>query len=375
MVTTYMLIFGGALVFVIGVTPIMRQLAPRLGLVDQPSSRKLHVSPTPLMGGVAMYGGIILVLLVFQENFRVDQLASILIGATWMSFLGVWDDRWGITPLLKLAGQIAGALFLVLTGIQVDFLPYQALDVLVTVVWVVGITNAVNLLDNMDGLSGGIVATAAAYFLLMAIMSGQYLVGALAAALLGGCLGFLIYNFNPASIFMGDTGSLFLGFLLAALAIKLRFPDNFAVVTWMVPVMALGVPILDTSLVFVSRLRRGKNPLTTPGKDHLSHRLVGIGLTQKEAVLLALRGGRSLWAARCGADSHQRTRGLRDWPDRVPDLCLDNLSAREAHRFSSDRPRPAHPSRRGYRSATVRRDHVDAGGARRYIKWKGKECQ
>ena len=196
------------------------------------------------------------------------------------------DDRWGITPLLKLAGQIAGALFLVLTGIQVDFLPYQALDVLVTVVWVVGITNAVNLLDNMDGLSGGIVATAAAYFLLMAIMSGQYLVGALAAALLGGCLGFLIYNFNPASIFMGDTGSLFLGFLLAALAIKLRFPDNLAVVTWMVPVMALGVPILDTSLVFVSRLRKGKNPLTTPGKDHLSHRLVGMGFTQKEAVLL-----------------------------------------------------------------------------------------
>jgi len=130
------------------------------------------------------------------------------------------------------------------------------------------------------------VATAAAYFLLMAVMSGQYLVGALAAALLGGCLGFLIYNFNPASIFMGDTGSLFLGFLLSALAIKMRFPDNRTIVTWMVPVMVLGVPILDTSLVFVSRLRRGKNPLTTPGRDHLSHRLVGMGFTQKEAVLL-----------------------------------------------------------------------------------------
>ena len=286
MVSTYMLIFAGALVFVIGVTPVMRQLAPRLGLVDQPNSRKLHVSPTPLMGGVAMYGGIILALLIFQESFRVDQLVSILIGATWMSFLGVWDDRWGIAPLIKLAGQVVGALFLVLNGIQVDFLPGEVLDVIVTVVWVVGITNAINLLDNMDGLSGGIVATAAAYFLLMAVMSGQYLVGALAAALLGGCLGFLIYNFNPASIFMGDTGSLFLGFLLAALAIKLRFPANRAIVTWMVPVMALGVPILDTSLVFVSRLRRGKNPLTTPGKDHLSHRLVRMGFSQKEAVLL-----------------------------------------------------------------------------------------
>lgn len=235
---------------------------------------------------MALYGGIILVLIIFQERFHVDQFVSILIGATWMSFLGVWDDRWGLNPLLKLAGQAGAALFLVLTGVQVDFLPFQALDIIVTVVWIVGITNAVNLLDNMDGLSGGIVATASAYFLLMAMMSGQYLVGALAAALLGACLGFLIYNFNPASIFMGDTGSLFLGFLLSALAIKLRFPDNLAIVTWMVPVMALGVPILDTTLVTISRLRRGRNPLTTPGKDHLSHRLVTMGYSQKEAVLI-----------------------------------------------------------------------------------------
>jgi len=286
MVTTYMLIFAGALVFVVGATPLMRQLAPRLGLMDQPGARKVHAAATPLMGGVALYGGIILALIIFQEKFRVDQFVGILIGATWMSFLGVWDDRWGMSPCLKLVGQIAAALFLVLTGVQVDFLPVPVLDIIVTVVWIVGITNAINLLDNMDGLSGGIVATASAYFLLMAVMSGQYLVGALAAALLGACIGFLAYNFNPASIFMGDTGSLFLGFLLSALAIKLRFPENQAIVTWMVPVMALGVPILDTTLVFVSRLRRGKNPVTTPGKDHLSHRLVAMGYTQKEAVLI-----------------------------------------------------------------------------------------
>lgn len=286
MYTTYMLVFAVALAFVVGATPLIRQLAPRLGLVDQPNSRKLHRTPTPLMGGVALYGGIILALVVFQERFRVDQLVGILIGATWISFLGVWDDRWGLSPLLRLVGQTAAALFLVLTGVQVNFLPWPEVDVIVTVVWVVGITNAINLLDNMDGLSGGIVATASAYFMLMAIMSGQYLVGALAAALLGACIGFLAYNFNPASIFMGDTGSLFLGFLLSALAIKLRFPENQAIVTWMVPVMALGVPILDTTLVVVSRLRRGRNPLTTPGKDHLSHRLVGMGYTQKEAVLI-----------------------------------------------------------------------------------------
>jgi len=116
-------------------------------------------------------------------------------------------------------------------------------------------------------------------------MNDQYLVGALAAALLGGCLGFLLYNFNPASIFMGDSGSLFIGFILASVGIKLRFPYNTPIVTWMVPVMVLGLPIFDTTLVVISRLRRGLNPLTNPGKDHLSHRLVAMGLTQREAVL------------------------------------------------------------------------------------------
>jgi UDP-GlcNAc:undecaprenyl-phosphate GlcNAc-1-phosphate transferase len=155
-----------------------------------------------------------------------------------------------------------------------------------TILWVVGITNALNLLDNMDGLSGGVATVACVFFLLLAVMSGQYLVASLAAALLGACLGFLYYNFNPAGIFMGDTGSLFIGFMLAALGIKLRFPDNVAFVTWMIPVVVLGLPIFDTTLVIISRLRRGLNPLTTPGKDHVSHRLVRLGATQREAVLM-----------------------------------------------------------------------------------------
>ena len=136
----------------------------------------------------------------------------------------------------------------------------------------------------MDGLSGGIAAVCSAFFLLLAALSGQYLVAMLAAAILGACVGFLRYNFNPASIFMGDTGSLFLGFMLAALGIKLRFDNTFAV-TWMVPLLVLGLPIFDTTLVTISRLRRGLNPLTTPGKDHMSHRLVAMGMTNREAVL------------------------------------------------------------------------------------------
>jgi UDP-GlcNAc:undecaprenyl-phosphate GlcNAc-1-phosphate transferase len=152
--------------------------------------------------------------------------------------------------------------------------------------WLAGISNAINFLDNMDGLSAGVSGVAASFMLLLAAFNEQYLVAALAAGVLGACLGFLRYNFKPAQIFMGDAGALFLGFLLAVMGIQLRFPDNVNIVTWMVPVLILGLPIFDTSLVVVSRMRRRVNPFTTAGKDHVSHRLVGMGFTQREAVLI-----------------------------------------------------------------------------------------
>jgi UDP-GlcNAc:undecaprenyl-phosphate GlcNAc-1-phosphate transferase len=284
--STPMLIFAGALVFAIGATPLARSVAPRLGVMDQPSVRKVHVRPIPRLGGVAIFGAVMLALIFLQERRNFDQFVSILLAASWMSFLGLWDDRWGLSPLLKLLGQVVGALFLVANGVQValPFLPHWA-DIAVTIFWLVGVTNAFNLLDNMDGLSGGVAAIGAAFFVLMSAFSGQYLVGALSAAVLGACVGFLFYNFNPASIFMGDSGALFLGFVLAAIGIKLRFPDNVTFVTWMIPPLVLGVPLFDTALVILSRLRRGLNPLTTPGKDHVSHRLVAMNMTQREAVL------------------------------------------------------------------------------------------
>ena len=288
-----MLVFAGALVFAIGGTPLARRIAPRLGVMDQPSARKLHMKPIPRMGGTAIFGAVMLALIFLQDERNFDQFVSVLLAATWVSFLGLWDDRWGLRPMLKLMGQFAGALFLVINGVQValPFLPLWA-DILVTLLWLVGITNAFNLLDNMDGLSVGVGAIAAAFFVLMSAFSGQYLVGALSAAVLGACIGFLVYNYNPASIFMGDSGSMFLGFMLAAIGIKLRFPDNVNFVTWMIPPLVLGVPIFDTVVVTVSRLRRGLNPLTTPGKDHVSHRFVAMNLTQREAVLtLYLVGG------------------------------------------------------------------------------------
>ncbi len=283
---TPFLIFASALLFAVGGTPVARRVALSLGITDKPSARKIHVSPIPLLGGVAIYASFVAALLLFGERFYIDQLVGILLGATWVSFLGVYDDWRGLRPYAKLGGQVIAALILIVTGVQVEFLHNPVLNWAITIFWVVGITNAFNLLDNMEGLSGGVAAVAAASFGLLAAINGQFLVGAMSLALLGAALGFLIYNFNPASIFMGDGGALFLGFLLAVVGIKLRFLGYSDDITWMIPVLVLGVPVFDTSLVVVSRLRRGLNPLTSPGRDHLSHRLVKLGLSPRRTVLV-----------------------------------------------------------------------------------------
>lgn len=290
-----MLIFGASLALALGATPLARRVAGRLGVVDKPSARKLHATPIPLLGGVAIYVAVILAVALFGDRFYITQTIGILVGATLISFLGIWDDRFALRPLPKLAAQAVAASLVVWSGVRIQVFANPLLDFAVSLIWLLFITNAVNYLDNMDGLCGGISAIAAGYFVLLAVQSGQYLVGALAAALLGATLGFLVYNFNPASIFMGDGGSLFLGFLLAVVGIKLRFPSNVPLVTWMVPVLVLAVPILDTTLVTLSRLRRGISPLT-PGKDHISHRLVRVGWTHREAVL-------ALWVVACGMGS------------------------------------------------------------------------
>jgi UDP-GlcNAc:undecaprenyl-phosphate GlcNAc-1-phosphate transferase len=282
---TVLLIFFVALLLAVGVTPLARRVAFRLGIIDQPSARKVHGSPVPLLGGVAIYLAFLGALLLFSDAFYVNQVIGIILGATWVSMLGIWDDWQTLRPLVKLGGQLFGIVILIVTGVQVEFLRHPALNLLITAAWVIGITNAVNFLDNMDGLSGGVAAIASAWFLLLSLMNGQILVAPFAAALLGASLGFLVYNFNPARIFMGDAGSLFLGFMLAAVGLKLRFPGEPDAVTWMIPVLVLGVPVFDMTLVTISRLRRGVNPWTTAGKDHLSHRLVAMGLTQRQAVL------------------------------------------------------------------------------------------
>ena len=295
--SSFLLMAASALVIAIGGTPLVRYAALKLGVLDQPSARKVHSAPVPLMGGIAIYVAFIAALVLWGERSYINEVVGISVGATLVSIVGALDDSRGMGSYLKLLFQVAAATVLILSGVQVRLFD-GVLDIILTLLWVVGITNAFNLLDNMDGLSSGVATIAAAFFTLLAAMSDQYLVGTLAAALCGACLGFLVYNWNPARVFMGDTGSLFLGFLLAAVGIKLRFPANSASITWMIPILVLALPLFDTTLVFFSRLRRGSNPLTTPGKDHVSHRLARRTGSQREAVLLCylITGGTGLAA-------------------------------------------------------------------------------
>jgi UDP-GlcNAc:undecaprenyl-phosphate GlcNAc-1-phosphate transferase len=276
------IISAGLLAFL--ATPLTRILARRLGMLDQPGLRKTHRSPVPLLGGLAMYLALAIVFIAFGgRDWRVEG-AGILGGATLLFLTGFWDDRYGMPVWLKLSTQTLAGVGILLTGIQVHLLGAWWLDGALTVMWIVGITNAVNLMDNMDGLAAGITLVAALFFFVMAALEGQGLVAGLAAALAGAAAGFLFYNFAPAVSFMGDAGSLTLGFTLAVIGIKLRFIHYPLASTWMAPIVVLGVLIFDTVLVSLSRLRRGRS-IFQGGSDHTSHRLVQIGLSPTRAVL------------------------------------------------------------------------------------------
>jgi UDP-GlcNAc:undecaprenyl-phosphate/decaprenyl-phosphate GlcNAc-1-phosphate transferase len=282
---TVIFIFLIALTVTAFSTPWVRRLAVWIGFVDAPAQRKLHVQPTPLLGGVAIFGGAVVAMFAIFPNLA-PQVRGIFLASAVVALVGLWDDRRQLSAWIKLAGQFAAFLVLVNYGVRTHLPVPEWLNYAITFFWIAGISNAINFLDNMDGLSAGVSGVVAAFILLIAALNNQFLVSALAAAIVGSCFGFLRYNFRPAQIFMGDAGALFLGFLLAVLALQLRFPHNVTFVTWMVPVFLLGLPIFDTSLVVVSRLRRRVNPFTTAGKDHVSHRLVDLGFTQREAVLI-----------------------------------------------------------------------------------------
>ena len=291
--TAVLIAFTFALLASLGLTVPVRQLALRVGMVDHPGPRKVHLTPIPLLGGLAIYCGVVLAILVAIDGEAWGQMVGILAGATLVALVGVLDDRGLLHHQIKLfVGMPAAAIILLASGVRAQvfstILGGQAgrvADAALTILWVVGITAAFSIFDHMDGLCAGVAAMAALFFTIFATLSGQVLVSTMAAAVLGAALGFLRWNFNPAKIFMGDGGAMFLGFLMATLALKLRPSEPPQANSWLIPVLILGVPIFDTTLVSISRLRRGLLPFTSPGKDHTAHRLANLGLGQRRAVL------------------------------------------------------------------------------------------
>jgi UDP-GlcNAc:undecaprenyl-phosphate GlcNAc-1-phosphate transferase len=272
----------------------VRALALRVGMVDLPGPRKVHLQPIPLLGGLAIYGGVLLgVYSLFQGEARA-QIGGILAGATLIAAVGILDDRGWLHHQVKLfIGMPLAAGILLLSGIHAQVFSVllggrigEGLDALLSVVWVVGITASFSILDHMDGLCAGIAAMASMFFAMLAYLNGQTLVSVLAAAVLGAAAGFLRWNFKPAKIFMGDGGAMFLGFLMATLGLKLRLEHSNHFASWLAPVLVLGATIFDTTLVTISRSRRGLLPFATPGKDHAAHRLANVKLGQRGAVLV-----------------------------------------------------------------------------------------
>ena len=271
----------------------VRALAIRVGMVDLPGPRKVHLKPIPLLGGLAIYGGVMLAILIVFDGAARAQVVGIVSGATLVTVVGFLDDRGWLHHQIKLfVAMPLAAVILLLSGIHAQFFSLFVqgsvgywLDAALTIVWVVGITASFSILDHMDGLCAGVAAMAAVFFAILAYLNGQTLVTTLAASVLGAAAGFLRWNFKPAKIFMGDGGAMFLGFLMATLSLKLRLDHASSLATWMAPVLVLGAAIFDTTLVTISRSRRGLLPFATPGKDHSAHRLANLGLGQRGAVL------------------------------------------------------------------------------------------
>ena len=274
-------------------TPVVRTLAFRVGAVDIPrDSRRMHNHPIPRMGGLAIFFGFILSALIFVP---LDApLRGMLLGAVIIVILGIFDDIYALPALPKLLVQIAAAAVAVLMGNQIEVLsnpnifssnPYWDLGFLsipISVFWIVGITNAVNLIDGLDGLACGVSTISSMTMLVIALTVAEPDVALLMAALAGGCIGFLPYNLNPAKIFMGDTGSTFLGFILATVSIEGLF-KSYAIISFAVPFLMLGLPIFDTCFAILRRVSHGQSPMS-PDRGHIHHRLIDMGFNQKQAV-------------------------------------------------------------------------------------------
>ena len=271
-------------------TPYVKKLAFRIGALDKPDGRKVHKGIMPRLGGLAIYLGFVVAVLCSMHLSK--DVMALLLGGTVILIVGIIDDVYQLPAKVKLLGQIAAAAVLVLFDIRIEWLnnPWggyfylEYLSIPFTIFWVISFTNVVNLMDGLDGLAAGVAGIASITVILVAIQQGFYPVAVITAALAGGIVGFMRYNFNPATIFMGDTGSMFIGYMLAAISI-FGAVKSAATIALIVPAIALGLPIMDTAFAIVRRYTNGR-PIFQPDKGHLHHRLLAMGMTQRQAVLL-----------------------------------------------------------------------------------------
>ena len=274
-------------------TPVVRVLAQKIGAMDVPKdARRMHDHPIPRMGGLAIFLGFLLTVLLFAQ--LTTQVRGMLLGAVIIVVLGIFDDIYSLSAKIKFIVQIVAAVIAVGAGNMIEVLsnpnifssnPYWELGWLawpITVIWIVAITNAVNLIDGLDGLACGVSTISSMSMLVIALVLREGEVAILLAALAGGCIGFLPYNLNPAKIFMGDTGSTFLGFILGVASIQGMF-KMYSVISFVVPFLMLGLPIFDTTSAFIRRIAKGQNPMS-PDRGHVHHRLIDMGFSQKQAV-------------------------------------------------------------------------------------------
>jgi UDP-GlcNAc:undecaprenyl-phosphate GlcNAc-1-phosphate transferase len=286
----YLLLCAFLLSFLL--TPVIRFLATKLKILDLPEERKIHHKPVPLLGGLAIY--ISYVVTVFLNFSFSIELKGVVIGGTIILLIGLIDDIRKVSATWKLISQILASSILIVFGVKLSFLPNtwwgNGGEILLTIIWVVGITNALNFFDGMDGLATGLTAICSLCFFIVAAITHQAYLGFLTIALAGSCLGFLKYNFKPATIFLGDTGSTFLGFTLAGIAVMGGWAEKNPKVALSLPILVLSVFIFDMIYITIARVLDGKvrnlrEWIEYTGKDHLHHRLVNLGLTETETVL------------------------------------------------------------------------------------------
>jgi len=271
-------------------TFFVKEFAVKFKFIDIPDFRKIHITPTPRLGGLAIYFGFLIGLLYLEPHAK--HLPAIIIGSGIIVLTGALDDRYGIRAVIKLSGQISGAAVLVFSGLVIErvTLPFFGMidlgvfGIILTLLWIVGITNAINLIDGLDGLATGVSTIALSSMFVMAIMQGQVVAAYLSIVLIGSNLGFLYHNFYPAKIYMGDTGSNLLGYMIAVISILGLF-KNIAIFSFIIPIVILAVPIFDTLFAIVRRALN-KQKIMAPDNKHIHYQLLNAGFSHRQSVLI-----------------------------------------------------------------------------------------